>query len=109
MSHTHSDLLVKDRRFKRAMLSWGLPLLLAEIALLGFIGNRVPIPDHISATTLFSGFFLFVLAGCIIYVPLWSLSHHLHKRFGLICPKCGRWFSPRSGCKHCQKGGANAA
>ncbi len=108
MRDNKSELQVSFRRFQRTMLLWGSVLCAFEIALLVAVGKNVPVPEHISTTLVLVGVPVFFLVGCIVFIPLWLLSDHLHKYFGLLCPQCGKWLSARLDgrvqCKRCERG-----
>ena len=95
------------RMFKRQMTCWGLALVVVEASALIALGQIVPIPDRISFLTLLVGWLVFVAVGGFVFFPLWWLSNHLRRRFGLLCPNCGRWLSIRSEreakCTHCER------
>jgi hypothetical protein len=113
MRANKSELDGSIRRFQKAMMLWGSALLFLEIGLLAAVGKHVPIPERFSTTVFILGVPVFFLIGCIVFIPLWLLSDRLHKRFGLLCPHCGKWLSARLDgrvwCKRCEKGRADGA
>ena len=92
----NTELVDHLRSFRRKMTLWGLPLAAFEILVLITVARFIPIPDRLSIPTIVGGLFLFFLAGCFFYIPLWLLSDRLHKSCGLICPGCGHWLGIRS-------------
>jgi hypothetical protein len=93
-------------RLRRLMGTVGIGYLLACVLLFVQAGYRFSFVD------LHPEFqFAVILLGlCIFWIPLWWMSNHLHKRFGLVCGECGRWLSFRRAgevyCSRCSKGEA---
>jgi hypothetical protein len=93
MQNSDFNPAVNVKAFRRNMAIWGLPLGLAELTVLAAVAKLFPVPTHITITalTIAIGFIIAFGGMSLFFLPLWFLSDHLHRRFGLVCPACGRW------------------
>ena len=90
-------------RLRRLLGPTGIGYFLACVLLFVQAGRRISFVD------LHPGLQFAVILTCLctFWIPLWWMSNHLRKRFGLVCSECGRWLSfRRTGeveCSHCRK------
>jgi hypothetical protein len=102
MENSDPQLVSNVRKFNRTMTLWGLPYSMLGMWILATIWNAIIPPQPASP---FEVILFLVGVFVLVLLPLWWMSHYLRKRYGLICPTCGRWLSIRREnrvrCTHC--------
>jgi hypothetical protein len=93
MEYSDPQLISNVRKFKRKTTLWGLPYAMLSMWILVTFWNAIVPPQPFSFSVGVKFFLIFILGGTVLLLPFFWMSHNLRKRYGLICPVCGRRLS----------------